>query len=1141
MSWRFGDRQVAVARIGLCVLALWLCAVPAAAQFDRGQISGVIKDESGAIIPGATVTAIQVQTKTPRVTVTDGSGFYTFANLPSGRYDITAELQGFKKAVKEGVQLDAAGSLTMDFSLSTGALTENVTVTAEQTLLQSDAALRKTIEAKDIEQIAFNGRNPIGVAGLKAGVVGGGFNNNSFSSLTNGGFSINGSRGNENNITVDGATAIRTRASGAIVGVQNVDTIQEIQVLTGDYMPEYGRASGGQIRIVTKSGSSRFSGNASYFMRDDKLQANTWGRNRSTNPLENSGPAAFEFKQYAYSLGGPIPVGPAKDKLFFFVAQEWVNFLAIQTNTATVPTALMRTGNFSELLDPNNGFFTNPGVRTIIDPRNGQAFSGNIIPADRLSPNGIAMLNTFPLPTPGFRQGTANLIMSSDNPQDQRKDNVRLDYRINEKNQVSYRYGKYNWVAVDAFRGTFPYARTDWDRPNSTQTASWTSSITNKLFNEFSFTYSLDEVFINVWKGTDLFQRSKYGINYPYIFPQFKEIPDKIPTITIANFTELDGGPYPASSRGPIYTFNNAVTYLKGRHTFKAGVIVEYSGQDDFDQINVQPIPGSTNNQNGRFQFPNDTAGVNSTGVGIANAALGMFNSYAEIGQRALTKYRSLATDVFFQDSWRPTNKLTVEGGVRWSYWPPWYSTTNNMATFDPAAYDFNNQAVIDRTTGRVLSGPRYNGIVLPGDGFKGEGNDLAVASDPAVLALFTGAPRGFAETHANAFEPRVGAAYSVNDKTIVKLSTGVFHNRVTVSDSMFLGGNPPFQPQVGVSNGLADNPGGVGGAGSLPFGMTAIDRVFKHPTAYMWSAGVQRQVPLNFIVDVTYVGRRGLYNVRERDINQLLPGTVQANPGVNVAALRPYKGYGVIRLSENAASSKYHSLQVSADRRYTNGFKFGVAYTLGRSQDDASGLRDVLFNNYDASGFWGNSSFDRRHSLNFYYIYDLPFYRDQSGIIGKVLGGWQISGATFMRTGTPLWVTEGADIAGTGDTFGNPWNFSGDPKSNANEQFSGGAAADQNFWFNPASFSRPGAGTFGNGPRNNIYNPGQYQWDVAFFKNVNLGGSKTAPFRAEIFNFPNHANWNGADANPTSATFGRVTSKADDRRDIQLSLRFMF
>ena len=197
----------------------------------------------------------------------------------------------------------------------------------------------------------------------------------------------------------------------------------------------------------------------------------------------------------------------------------------------------------------------------------------------------------------------------------------------------------------------------------------------------------------------------------------------------------------------------------------------------------------------------------------MANAALGMFNSYAEIGQRALTKYRSLSTDLFIQDSWRPTGKLTVEGGVRWAYWPPWYSLTNNIATFDPAAYDTTNQAVVSPSTGRIVSGPRYNGIVLPGTGFEGDGNDLAVASDPAVLALFVDAPRGFADTHANVFEPRIGAAYSINDKTIVKLSSGVFHNRVTVSDSMFLGGNPPFQPQVGVSNGIADNPGGVGGA----------------------------------------------------------------------------------------------------------------------------------------------------------------------------------------------------------------------------------------------------------------------------------------------------------------------------------------
>src|SRR5690606_17763816 len=215
------------------------------------------------------------------------TGFYNFPNLAPGLYNISAELQGFKRTTRNNVQADASGRYTIDFTLETGDLSEEVTVTAEAAPLQTDVALRKTVEAKDIEQMSFNGRNPIGVAGLKAGVSGGSFNNYGFSSLSNGGFNINGSRADENNITVDGATAIRTRSSGAIIGVQNVDAIQEVQVLTANYMPEFGRSSGGQIRFITKSGTNRYSGSASFFFRDESLQANSWSRNRSSNPAEN--------------------------------------------------------------------------------------------------------------------------------------------------------------------------------------------------------------------------------------------------------------------------------------------------------------------------------------------------------------------------------------------------------------------------------------------------------------------------------------------------------------------------------------------------------------------------------------------------------------------------------------------------------------------------------------------------------------------------------------------------------------------------------------------------------------------------------------------------------------------------------------
>src|SRR5829696_3373477 len=485
--------KIRVLRSVVLLLCFALLAIPAAAQFDRSQLSGRVKDAQGGLVPGATVVATNQQTQINSTAVTDAAGYFTFPNLSPGKYTVATELQGFKKSVRPDVQLDAAAAVTIDVTLETGALTESVTVTAESPLLQTDTSLRKTIESKDIEQLSFSGRNPIGVVGLKPGVVGGSFNNYNFSDLGNGGFSINGSRTDENNITVDGATAIRTRSNGAIVGIQNVDAIQEVQVLTGDYMPEYGRASGGQIRMVTKSGGNRFHGSGSFFLRDDKLQANTWTRNKSPNALENSGPAPFDYKQYAYSFGGPI----MKDRLFFFAAQEWVNYFAVATNTATVPSEAMRHGDFSELLVPNNNFFT--AAQTIRDPQTGQPFPGNIIPTNRLSQNGLGLLNVYPLPTPGFRSGTQNAIINSDNPQDQRKDNIRLDYRHNNNNTFIYRYGKYNWVAVDAFRGTFPFARTDWDRPNTTQNFNWTSTISNTLLNEFSYAFSLDEVFINVF------------------------------------------------------------------------------------------------------------------------------------------------------------------------------------------------------------------------------------------------------------------------------------------------------------------------------------------------------------------------------------------------------------------------------------------------------------------------------------------------------------------------------------------------------------------------------------------------------------------------------------------------------------------
>jgi hypothetical protein len=1119
----------------LVIACAVLAAAPAAAQMDRSTITGVVKDQQGGVVPGVTVTALSQQTQQTRVTVTDAGGYFTFPNLLPGRYDVSAELDGFKKASRTGVQLDAGGRISIDFALETGAISETVTVTAEATTLQTDVTVRKTVEAKDIELLSFSGRNPIGVPALKAGVIGGNFNNAGFSSLTNGGFSINGSRADENTITVDGAVAIRTRSAGATIGVQNVDAVQEVQVLTANYMPEFGRASGGQIRFVTKSGSARYTGNASFYFRDDKLQANTWARNRSTNPADWK-PAPFDYKQYGWSLGGPIPGSWAKEKLFFFGAMEWVNFYQVATNTVVVPTAAMRTGDFSQLLG-SNPFFSTPQV--IRDPLTGQPFPGNIIPANRLSPNGVALMNLYPLPTPGYQSGSANLIQSSDNPQDQRKDNLRFDFRLSQSHQLVARYSGFGWKAIDAFRGSFPFARTDWDRPNKTMNLSWTAMFRGNLVNEMTYAYSIDQVFINVFTETGLHKRSRTGVNYPYIYPG-KEIEDKIPTITIDTFTGIDGGPYPASSEGPIHVWSNTTTWVKGRHTLKGGISVEYSGEDDFDQINVSSIPGGTNNQNGQFEFRN--SGSARSGVGMADMALGLFTNYAELGQRAFTQWRALAGDLFLQDSWTVNDRLTIQGGVRYALWPPWYSTTNNIANFDPRFYDRNNQAVINPATGRLVSGPRFNGIVLPGSGFEGDGSKLIVASDPRVQALFRGEPRGFSKTHYDLIEPRVGMSYKLNDKTVLRASGGVFHNRVTLNDSTLLGGNPPFQPMVTVASGSVDNPAGAAGSSDLPFGMQGQDVEFKLPMSYMWTASVQREIPFGIVVDLTYVGRRGKYQQRERNINQLTAGTIQANPGVNLAALRPYKGYGALRISENSAKSEYNSLQVSAERRYANGLKVSVAYTYGRSYDNGSDKRNVIWNSYDDSNYWGPSNFDRAHVVVLSYIYDLPIFRDQGTLMKNLLGGWQISGSTFLRTGTPFSITRTNDIAGVGDGgIGQPVDLVGDIYANTNGKFSAGNGRDENFIFNPAAFANATAGRFGNSTRNIVRNPGDQQWDIALFKNFRLKGSHRLQLRAEVFNFINQPNLSGPIQDISNANFGRSITKDGSRRDIQLAVTYRF
>ena len=340
-----------------------------------------------------------------------------------------------------------------------------------------------------------------------------------------------------------------------------------------------------------------------------------------------------------------------KDKLFFFGAQEWVNFFQVQTQVLTVPTELMRQGNFSELLDPNNGYFS--GARVITNPADGTAVPGQHHPSRAAVGNRHGVSARLPSPTPGYREGANNAIITSPNPQDQRKDNIRFDYRLNDRNQFTYRFSRYNWVAVDAFRGGMTFARTDWERPNRTMTASWTTQLSSTLINEATYTLLERRRVHQRLHGGRAYQRSKYGIDYPVRVPGEGDLRQ--------GADRLDQR-LPGDRRRPVSGVLVAVRSTRCRTRPPGSRGATRSRAASPSSTPARTISTRSTSTPRRAARTTRTAGSSSatrapggTGLSVANAAMGLFTNYAELGQRNFTKWRSLATDVFVQDSWKPT------------------------------------------------------------------------------------------------------------------------------------------------------------------------------------------------------------------------------------------------------------------------------------------------------------------------------------------------------------------------------------------------------------------------------------------------------------------------------------------------------
>jgi hypothetical protein len=1158
--------KYSVYALAIIVTSLFLPLIASAQSLS--SINGVVTDASGAVIPDVTVTVTNKGTSRTTVVTTNASGFYVVPNLPSGIYDVRAEKAGFQASAQRGIKLDPASTISINATLQVGSVSQTVEVNAAAVHVQSsNSAVSRLVNSTQMEQLPLNGRNFVSLLMLQPGVVTS-FSFNSFqaeNTFTSQCTHVNGLTGESNNFLVDGTPSTRTRANGAMVALPSAEAIGEVNVVTNGYMPEYSRAAGGQMIVAIKSGTNEYHGDVYEFNRNDSFNARYFFS--PTVPK-------LDYNDYGFTFGGPVPGKIFKHKLFFFDSEEWMRIVSGNTEAGTVPTAADRSGNLSGYCAvftrqcPTVPAYLN-GVDGLVA---GQPFPNDTIPSNLFSPNGSAMVqNLYLQPNTVTHAGTAypmegglNEIFNWNGWAYSRADDIKIDYNANDKNSMYVSMRQFDKSQQNPYYGgsgggsgvlgigyVFPSRSASYDL---------TTTFSPTLLNDFTASGGRDfnnPVPLPGLNGRNGLDRTSLGITFPYILgPGSKDVPGKIPTFIMSGFDTVSGLPYPSFSTGHIWTLQDILTKISGNHTVKVGVWWEHDGENDADQVRVTPGGGVGNNLNGQFEF--NAAGTNTTGSPLADALLGNFDSYSELGYRDYTLWGAHQIGVFGQDSWKVTRSLTVQGGMRWDYFQPYSANWCNWAMFNPLFYSHApGVAQVVGPNGQIVGGNPYNGIATPCQQlpqsavghFSVLGQPLTAQNLNSVNTQLRndGMQRGLSsqivQSHFGNFQPRFGFAWdpSGHGTTVVRGGGGIFYNHNTLSDVTLMGGNTPFQLATEVFNGSADNPGGTPGA-QLPIPMTGQDLIDNIPVVYSWNFGVQHQFFSNTLVDVSYVGNRGRFMPINADLNQPVIGTFNnpLNAGIPQDALRPYPGIGGAMTTLQEGNSQYDSLQVSVQRRFTNGFQYNVSYTYSKAFDMADSIYSVLTDTYDPRYNWGLAGFNQTHNMIATWIYDLPFLKSNTTFVGKTLGGWELSGDLALQSGFPF------SVGANGDPLGNGTNTIGGAEY-ADVAPSCNTRGNRSFtqFFNTSCFSQPTAATLaGTAARGIIEGPGLDNLDFALMKNGRIaekwGHDFTYQLRGEFFNALNHPSFTGLSTTVTNSNFGAVTG-ATTQREVQLGLKILF
>ena len=1094
-----------------CCLALALLLglaliVPshASAQAVTGTLLGNVTDTSGAAVPGATVTARETQTNVSRTATTNETGYYIFSSLQNGTFAVEAELQGFKKVIREGVKVDVNTTVRVDLKLEVGQLNETVTVAAETPLLQTDRTdTGRIIESKMVSELplTFN-RN---FQSLLITVPGATRPRREHSAFFNSQDSlaveVNGQPRLANNTLIEGLD--NNHKTGLLqVIIPAADALETVNVTTSNYDAEFGRSGGAITNVTLKSGTNELKGSAFMF-------GNTEATNASDYLTGLKAPT--KFFNSGFTLGGPI----VRNKLFFFGDyQRTIDNFGYVVRT-TVPTMRMRNGDFGEVTSRIYDPFTGD-----VSGANRVAFDNNVIPAGRISPIARRLLAFVPEPNVVAALGQPNYNEAQTREKTTDGFDTKINYAMSEKDQTSFRlsfmrpvvfdpgsFEEYGGPANGGFAGTG--TNTSWSGAGT-----WTRIISAKTVLDVrgGLNYYKN---VTSTQGHGLTTSSDVGIPGANL----SEYTSGISSISIASHGDPMLGfsasqPWDRSEK--TWNFTSTLTRLMASHTLKFGG--EWRSNEDM-LLQTQDAGGPR----GRFAFNASGTGIPSetnTLSGPANAFASFLLDWPNTVQRDLKVFDRPGTEhqavsLFVQDKWQARSNVTVDLGLRWEYYTPLAGLEGkgSLSNYDPTTH-----------TLRVA-------------GYGDLDNALNVKN------TFTN------------INPRTGVSWRLNQLTVVRAGYGA--GTIPFPDNRYAFAYPVKQNYQGTV------PNGFQRAGSMAAGFPApalldipesgiiqvagtslqnatldvIPTTLREGTLHSWNVAFQRQLPYSLTADVAYVGNRGVDLVMDVDTNaSMVYGS--GNNG------RPYFAQfnrtGTSRTRTNEGKSEYHGLQVKVDRRFRNGFLVTNSYTLSRSKDYVN-ENTTIGTPIDWNLSWARSNFDRLHNYVATALYELPFGPGKrwlgEGVLGKIVGGWQVSGIFTGQSGTPL------NITGNGTVLNTPGSTAY-PNLNGEHNVLGGLGPGK-LYFDPTVYSQPAAGQQGNLSRNGgPEGPGFWNIDGSLFKRFAIGGSRFAEFRIDAYNVTNSVRWGNPSTGYSTAagnTFGQITGTTGGQRSVRFGGRFVF